>query len=120
MALPQYKRSVQKARATEAIMNLNMIRNAEEVYFMQHGEYATDLTLLDISIQDGYYHYRNTPYPSGDYDLYAIPINGTYPVFERVSGRMWCRGGPDDCKPFSTQVDPFFGNRYWIMSDFSV
>ncbi|WP_428049693.1 type IV pilin protein [Candidatus Avelusimicrobium caledoniensis] len=50
VALPQYQRAVEKARATEAISLVNSIGKAEERYFLANGEYAPNFDELDIDI----------------------------------------------------------------------
>ena len=50
VALPQYQKTVEKARATEAISVLHQIAQANQRYFMANGEYASSLEDLDIEI----------------------------------------------------------------------
>ena len=50
VALPQYTKAVEKARATEAIQLLGDLYTAEQVYFMQTGSYTNDLSLLDLQL----------------------------------------------------------------------
>ncbi len=50
VALPQYTKAVEKARATEAIQLLGDLATAEQVYFMQTGSYTNDLSLLDLQL----------------------------------------------------------------------
>lgn len=48
VALPQYTKAVEKARATEAITLLNNLATAEQVYYLGNGTFTNDLTALDI------------------------------------------------------------------------
>ena len=48
VALPQYQMAVEKSRASEALITLKSINQANEVFFLSNGNYATDFTELDI------------------------------------------------------------------------
>lgn len=50
VALPQYTKAVEKARATEAIQLLGDLATAEQIYQMGMGSYTNDLTMLDLQI----------------------------------------------------------------------
>ena len=50
IALPQYQKAVYKARATEAMIMIKALANAQEVYYLANGEYTNDLSELDIEI----------------------------------------------------------------------
>jgi len=50
VALPQYQRAVEKARASEALALLKTIAQANEAYYLANGEYAHDIDILDIEI----------------------------------------------------------------------
>ena len=52
VALPQYQKAVEKARAAEGIVILHAIARANQVYYLANGEYAQqdDLDKLDIDI----------------------------------------------------------------------
>ena len=52
IALPQYQKAVAKSRATEAMMMLQAIRQAEEVYYLANGSYTNDLHNLDIAVPE--------------------------------------------------------------------
>ena len=115
IALPQYQRAVRKARATEAITNLQAIARAQEIYKLANDRYTTDLTELDIEIKNGFYRYTC---PSVGSDCYATPIDGSVPFFEQSDGLLFCRGAAENCKPFSTVQ---WGNNpsetaYWIIN----
>ena len=49
VALPKYQLAVAKARFTELITIARTIKNAQEIYYMANGSYATDMDELDIS-----------------------------------------------------------------------
>ena len=48
VALPQYQKAVTKTRFTQGKILVHAIANAEEVYYLANGEYASDLENLDI------------------------------------------------------------------------
>ncbi|MCQ2410179.1 MAG: prepilin-type N-terminal cleavage/methylation domain-containing protein [Elusimicrobiaceae bacterium] len=48
VALPQYKRAVDRSRFAEMIQIASSLKRAEEVYFLANGEYTTHLEDLDI------------------------------------------------------------------------
>lgn len=52
IALPQYAISVEKSRATHAIVAARALKDAQEVYYMTNGSYASSLDNLDIQIPD--------------------------------------------------------------------
>ena len=52
VAVPQYKRAVEKSHIVEAVANLRAIANAHQVYYLSTGEYldANSIGNLDIEI----------------------------------------------------------------------
>ena len=50
VAVPQYQKAVEKSRAIQAVTVVKAIGDAQEVYFLTNGEYATSLTELDIEV----------------------------------------------------------------------
>lgn len=50
IALPQYARSVEKARAAEAIQLLGDLARAQKIYYMAAGTYINDMNKLDFEI----------------------------------------------------------------------
>ena len=50
IALPQYNRTVEKARLAEAKIILHHIANAQRAYYMANGVYAGNLTDLGVDI----------------------------------------------------------------------
>ena len=52
IALPQYQKTVEKARMTEAITILRAIANANQVFYLANGRYADEheLELLDVQV----------------------------------------------------------------------
>ncbi len=50
VALPQYTKAVEKARASEAIQLLGDLATAEQIYQMGMNAYTDDLTMLDLEL----------------------------------------------------------------------
>jgi len=57
VALPQYQLSVEKARATEAMVNLRAVHNAVELYYLANGAYPTSLDEIDVETPANHYFY---------------------------------------------------------------
>ncbi len=55
VALPQYEWAVEKSRAAEALAVLKTLRDAQEVYYMANGAYASDFTALDVEVPESKY-----------------------------------------------------------------
>ena len=55
VALPQYEWTVEKSRAAEALAVLKTLRDAQEVYYMANGAYASDFTALDVDVPESKY-----------------------------------------------------------------
>lgn len=50
VALPQYQKAVEKARATQALTLLKTLHQAQKAYFLSNGAYATSFDELDIDV----------------------------------------------------------------------
>ena len=48
IGLPRFFQSLERSKAAESFKYLDSVRSAQEHYQAAHGEYTTDLTLLDI------------------------------------------------------------------------
>ena len=53
IALPQYQLAVAKARVMPLVSVLRSIDSAQQVYKLANGEYATDLSALDVQLPEG-------------------------------------------------------------------
>jgi type IV pilus assembly protein PilE len=65
LAIPQYRLTVAKIRAAEALVNLRAIIRAQQLYMLQTGDVATNLNMLDIAL------------PSSDNFTYEMSIGGS-------------------------------------------
>lgn len=54
VAVPQYQKAVMKSRATEALTLVKSIAEAQQVYFLANGVYATSFDKLDVSLPSSY------------------------------------------------------------------
>ena len=50
IAIPQYEKAVEKAKAIEAITLLKTLDEAQQAYFLANGEYAKQFNQLDVSL----------------------------------------------------------------------
>lgn len=50
IAVPQYRKAVDKAQITKIMPLVDAILKGQEMYFLTHGEYAFDLSKLDIDV----------------------------------------------------------------------
>ncbi len=53
VALPQYQKAVAKVRVARLLPIMKSVEDAQEVYKMTNGEYATDFGVLDIEMPGG-------------------------------------------------------------------
>ena len=125
VALPQYQKAVQKARITEAIVNLKAITDAQEVYFMANNEYTNDLSELDVQVNpDGkYYTYeclqkrscyafaKDDVLPQLEFHLKNLSGENAHPHY---LGKHWCKH-KDVCKSFGS-IDPDMGEHYYLIN----
>ncbi|WP_428897233.1 type IV pilus assembly protein PilE [Parelusimicrobium proximum] len=52
VALPQYTKAVEKARASEALLNLKAVMDAEDRYYLANDVYTNDRNALDVTVSD--------------------------------------------------------------------
>ena len=50
IALPQYNKTVEKTRGTQALVLLKALGQAQEAYYLANGQYATTFGELDVSL----------------------------------------------------------------------
>ena len=113
IALPKYQKAILKSRATEAVLNLKNLIRAQQSYYLANGKYTTDLTQLDLNFKNGFYSYRCIK--ENIIDCYAMPVDGSYPIFEYSESKLYCRGAKKYCEAFSNKAGNTSG--YWIMEE---
>ena len=50
VAVPQYQVAVEKSRYTQLMVGADMIKKANQLYYMANGKYSVDLNDLDLSL----------------------------------------------------------------------
>lgn len=119
IALPQYQKAVSKARATEALIQLQNITDAQEVYYWANNDYllvpSEDYSNLGIERPlSSFYTY----YCSKNSCL-ATPTQDTLPKFEFYlqhgsasfwRGKHWCIGLTDFQKSICKSMGPVDAN----------
>lgn len=88
IALPQYVKAVEKARAGEAITLLESFIQAQERYQMTTGTYTSDLESLDITLPNvcgrnfatNNFNFQSVTPDIDMYGIYAIRANKGVPV----------------------------------------
>ncbi len=118
VALPQYEKAVEKARATEAVTILKSLKDAQEAYYLANGTYANSLDKLDIqvpatlkdynletgSLQSGRYAYRHKT------KNYHIAASGQFRSGVSATDKtdvIYCCGDAKFCKVIGTEPFSF-------------
>ncbi len=82
LALPQYLRTVARARESEGWQNLGTLRSAEMRYYAEHGNYDDSAAFVDLDISDpgapanGLFDYSLTDSGGGVFISSAVPRAG--------------------------------------------
>ncbi|MGB2579278.1 type IV pilus assembly protein PilE [Elusimicrobium simillimum] len=114
IALPNYTKAVEKTRFTEMLLITKSIKDAQERYFLQHGEYTADFTNLDLdytgtkSANGGTLAEKNFKYQieggAAGSHIYVVRTSGTLkPQFNMYyqNSRTTANKGLDFCYPAS-------------------
>ncbi len=117
VALPQYRRTIAKARTTEAMVALIAITDAQEVYYIAYDDYAADISQLDVKVDPG----KNYTYDcSSKRTCFARPTIADCPVIEfhlaetvnaahdHYLGKHWCQD-PGATSKLAKSVSKCFG-----------
>ena len=87
VALPQYTKAVEKSRMAEAITLVKSLTTAQEVYKMANGNWASDFSMLDISLPNNpsgaYYATKNY-----EVELHNMDTPIAHIQAQRVGGTM--------------------------------
>ena len=105
IALPQYEKTVERARAAEAMQMVSSIAKANEVYKLTNGSYTTDISLLDIQVPGTDTAYNGWPrketklfqygsigqgYPNSIANANRLPFQSRYSIVALSDGRLLC------------------------------
>ena len=113
IALPQYKKVVEKANAAEALPLLKAVWQAEQSYYLLHNTYATQFNALDVDIPPSYtgnVKWRNNSYVMRDtvsnakwsLQIYSEEGYGAAIYLGRISGKYKGAGFQINCAPIMT------------------
>lgn len=96
IALPQYNLAVEKARATEALVVLKSIKDAQELYYMENGHYCESANKDDLGItipESKYWTYTINAGPNQS--TFATRKNKDLLLFYRFSHQTSASVEPD-------------------------
>lgn len=115
VALPQYQMAVEKSRITQAIVAVKSIQQAQELFFLNQGRYASSFDELDVTFSDtpddsGFISLPNyrcnvrDPHGSGwgiADDAIAACTNSNYALFMRPRDKnIYCYVDTNAKEPF--------------------
>ena len=104
IALPQYQYSVNKARFQQAVVFVDGLAKAQEVYYMANGRYTSDISELDISLPGSFTSSGGTSASNGEMTC-EVYNDRVYCVFFRgslnnVAYIYWLTTGKRACVSF--------------------
>ncbi len=92
IALPQYQKAVLKSRYSAMMPVAKSIANGNEIYYMEHGSYASSPVNLDVSGQAMYPDGMEVDLSTGDYSYVMASRNNNFPmnyiVYQKHSGKF--------------------------------
>jgi prepilin-type N-terminal cleavage/methylation domain-containing protein len=111
IALPQYRKSVDKTIASRELSMLRAIKNAQELYYLTHNAYSDNYEDLDISIPS-----KNPPYSCNSGGHMTQCINGNNAMYSLLSnaGAVWATI-PNSASPWlrlGIEMDKHAGNSF--------
>ena len=131
VALPQYEKSVEKSRATQAMTLVKSIADAQKIYYMANGKYAKKFDDLDIGMPN---NPTGSTMVEGDFRYYALltvaprdyvqatyiknPDSGWMINYYLDTETLACvthsssKAGNKFCKSFSTNIVPCATSGY--------
>ena len=101
VALPQYEKAVEKSRAAEAFVMLKHLKDAQEVYYMANGVYATSFEELGEANPSGKYF----SYTMGSLSIRAESYTQPYIIAFRYEHRNKASYPADVVCGFSISVE---------------
>ncbi|WP_424245552.1 type IV pilus assembly protein PilE [Elusimicrobium posterum] len=128
IALPQYTKAVEKSRAAEAYTNLKAIIGGQEIYYMTHNKYTSDLTELDIEVPESKnFSYENREdcfmraIRKNDAAPYEVHFYFAHPAVGEPNARICHYGGKDKgkeiCKSLGCKSDEIH-EQFCVLSSF--
>ena len=95
VALPQYQKSVEKARATEVTSYVNAWKKAQDIYHLENGIYTTDLEELSIKLPELKYFKIETDDQSVDGARLKVTASENFPMedFSQMDVYISSEGG---------------------------
>ena len=78
IAVPKYQTAVDKAKFSQLRHTTHAIANAENIYFLTHGQYTTSLKDLDISFSQGKFSGNSVTFKWGSCNLLSGGIPHCY------------------------------------------
>ena len=131
VALPQYTKAVEKARAMEGVTLLRSLMNAQKVYYLANGKYAENFDELDVAAEGAAGKEFNTKnfrfliHTAGTESSFHIDckrLNGMYEIDGWLSNNklydhimcnpMGTAAGTELCKSFGP-MDPSLSTTYY-------
>ena len=118
IALPQYQVAVEKSRASSVLAVMKAIKQANQLYYLEHGEYTNDIDAWDIELPSGWEASgtkentaRTIVLSNGDhYQIVSAPQEGI--ALPRVQGwasngaiRLWTTYGQEGYKCYPQWTD---------------
>lgn len=116
VALPQYQKSVHKARAAQALIDLKAIVDAAQVYYATFNKVPASLDDLDVTINNDWYDFTIASY----WSVYAHPKKDFYPTFEWAGilnerPTLYCRTSAQICSALGAKKVSDADGGYWVM-----
>ena len=100
VALPQYQKAVEKARAAEAVTLGRALQNAQSVYRLANGDITQNLEDLDISLPEKTYFSVSIKDESGnvhaEHPKLSLSFEFSPQGSEWWNGLQWCAAGIND------------------------
>ncbi len=98
IAIPQFNKTMERSRIAEASAVLGALRGAQLRYILENPSgYATDLTKLDITVENNFTSVATAQRKSSQYGQYTLKIND--------QGKIYCADTvtTDACAGFVSQ-----------------
>ena len=130
VAVPQYRLSVEKARAAEALSMVKTLWQAQQVYYWANGSYHDNINELDVSIAGHDAMLDNVPRKETQYFSYGVkktydyvaanrlPVDRVYGFAVRAEGLVcvsYSDLGKKICQNFAQQQ---LSGNIWLISSF--